>query len=74
MSNLDFIEPGDWPVSSPYLKLLWSALENIACSKRHYNLESPKTSLERAVANLPMDFPLKSSDDWPKRSKALCKS
>lgn len=74
----DFIKADDWPSSSPDLNpldyKLWSVLEDIACSKRLHNLESLKISLERAVANFPMDVVRKSIDDWPERLKACVKA
>ncbi|XP_045457904.1 uncharacterized protein LOC123668157 [Melitaea cinxia] len=65
-SVLDFIRVEDWPSSSPDLNpldfKLWSVLEDMACSKRHGDIESLKKSLERAVAKFPLETVRKSID------------
>ncbi|XP_045449594.1 uncharacterized protein LOC123658195 [Melitaea cinxia] len=55
---LDF-RAEDWSSSSSDLNLLdydlWSVLENMACSKCHYNLGFLKQSIQLAVKNFPME-------------------
>ncbi|XP_026331397.1 uncharacterized protein LOC113238779, partial [Hyposmocoma kahamanoa] len=58
--EIDFIRHEDWPSSSPDLNPLdykiWQHLEEKACSKPHPNLESLKTSLIKAAADIDMDL------------------
>lgn len=74
----DFIKADDWPSASPDLNpldyKLWSVLEDMACSKRHPNIESLKKSLEAAVTKFPMETVRKSIDEWPDRLKACVKA
>ncbi|RVE44371.1 hypothetical protein evm_010992 [Chilo suppressalis] len=60
--------------SSPGLRPLdykiWQHLEEKACSKPHPNLESLKTSLIKAAADIDMDLVSAAIDDWPRRLKA----
>ncbi|CAK1585984.1 unnamed protein product [Parnassius mnemosyne] len=72
--EIDIIRREDWPSSSPDLNPLdykiWQHLEEKACSKPHPNLESLKTSLIKAAADIDMDFVRAAIDDWPCRLKA----
>nr|BAG15923.1 transposase [Bombyx mandarina]BAG15924.1 transposase [Bombyx mandarina]BAG15925.1 transposase [Bombyx mandarina] len=72
--EIDFIRHEDWPSSSPDLNPLdykiWQHLEEKACSKLHPNLESLKTSLIKAAADIDMDLVRAAVDDWPRRLKA----
>ncbi|RVE41612.1 hypothetical protein evm_013738 [Chilo suppressalis] len=72
--EIDFIRQEDWPSSSPDLSPLdykiWQHLEEKACSKPHPNLESLKTSLIKAAADIDMDLVRAAIDDWPRRLKA----
>ncbi|RVE44259.1 hypothetical protein evm_011102 [Chilo suppressalis] len=69
--EIDFIRHEDWPSSSPDLSPLdykiWQHLEEKACSKPHPNLESLKTSLIKAAADIDMDLVRAAIDDWPRR-------
>lgn len=42
----------------------------MVCSKKHNHIESLKSALEAAVANIQMDVVRKSIDEWPKRLMA----
>ncbi|CAG4965528.1 unnamed protein product [Parnassius apollo] len=72
--EIDFIRHEDWPSSSPDLHPLdykiWQHLEEKACSKPHPNLESLKTSLIKAAADIDMDLVRAAIDDCPRRLKA----
>ncbi|RVE46422.1 hypothetical protein evm_008956 [Chilo suppressalis] len=72
--EIDFIRHEEWPSSSPDLSPLdykiWQHLQEKACSKRHPNLESLKTSLIKAAADIDMDLVRAAIDDWPRRLKA----
>ncbi|RVE41042.1 hypothetical protein evm_014306 [Chilo suppressalis] len=72
--EIDFIRHEDWPSSCPDLSPLdykiWQHLEEKACSKPHPNLESLKTSLIKAAADIDMDLVRAAIDDWPRRLKA----
>ncbi|CAK1587638.1 unnamed protein product [Parnassius mnemosyne] len=76
--EIDFIRHEDWPSSSPDLNPLdykiWQHLEEKACSKPHPNLESLKTSLIKAAADIDMDLVRAAIDDWPRRLKACIKN
>ncbi|RVE54275.1 hypothetical protein evm_001102 [Chilo suppressalis] len=65
--EIDFIRHDDWPSSSPDLSPLdykiWQHLEEKACSKPHPNLESLKTSLIKAAADIDMDLVRAAIDD-----------
>jgi len=54
-----FISAEDWPSGSPDLKALdyklWAVLEDMACRKRHINLDSLKRSLVKATAEIPLE-------------------
>ncbi|RVE54604.1 hypothetical protein evm_000725 [Chilo suppressalis] len=64
----------DWPSSSPDLSPLdykiWQHLEEKAFSKPHPNLESLKTCLIKAAADIDMDLVRAAIDDWSHRLKA----
>jgi hypothetical protein len=49
----------DWPLESPDLNplnyKLWAVLKNMACRKRHNNLDSLKRSLVKAAAEIPLE-------------------
>jgi len=53
-----FISAEDWPSGSPDLKprdyIFWVVLEDIACQKRHNNLDSLERPLVKAVAEIPL--------------------
>ncbi|RVE44681.1 hypothetical protein evm_010700 [Chilo suppressalis] len=72
--EIDFIQHEDWPSSSPDLSPLdykiWQHLEEKACSKPCPNLESLKTSLIKAAADIDMDLVRAAIDYWPRRLKA----
>ncbi|RVE41665.1 hypothetical protein evm_013679 [Chilo suppressalis] len=72
--EIDFIRHEDWSSSSPDLSPLdykiWQHLEEKAYSKPHPNLESLKTSLIKAAADIYMDLVHAPIDDWPRRLKA----
>src|SRR5713101_4002837 len=67
----DFISTNDWPAGSPDLKpldyKLWSELENMACRKRHLNIDSLKSSLINAMSHFPIRCVRDSIDAWPLR-------
>jgi hypothetical protein len=52
-----FISVEDWPSGSPDLNALdyklWAVLEDMACRKRHNNLDSLKRSLMKVAAEIP---------------------
>ena len=70
---LDFISTSDWPFASLDLNLLdyklWSNLQEMACKKRHSNIESLKRSLQKATADFPVDVLHNSINEWPQRLK-----
>jgi len=41
--------------STPWECILWAVLEDMACQKRHNNLDSLKRSLEKAAAEIPLE-------------------
>lgn len=69
-----FIADEDWPSGSPDLNpleyRLWSVLEEMACKKRHDDLDSLKRSLEKAAAEIPMETVRAAIAEWPNRLKA----
>ena len=69
----DFISTSDWPSASPDLNpldyKLWSKLQEMACKKRHPNIDSLKRSLRKAAADFPLDVVRNSIDEWPQRLK-----
>jgi hypothetical protein len=54
-----FISAEDWPSGSPHLNpldyKLWAVLEDMACQKRHNNVDSLKRSLVKAAAEIPLE-------------------
>jgi len=54
-----FISAEDWPSGSPDLNRwdykLWAVLEDMACQKRHNNLDSLKRSLMKAAEEIPLE-------------------
>jgi len=71
-----FIGAEDWPSRSSYLKprdyKLWAVLEDIACQKRHTNnnLDSLKSSLVKAAAEIPLETMRAAIAEWPERLEA----
>jgi hypothetical protein len=69
-----FISAEDWPTGSPDLNPLdhkqWAVLEDMACRKRHNNLESLKRSLVKAAAEIPLETVHAAIAEWPERLKA----
>jgi len=61
-----FISAEYWPSGSPDLNpldyKLWAVLEDVACRKRHNNVDSLKRSPMKAAAEIPLE--------WPERLKA----
>jgi len=53
-----FISAEDWPSETPDLNpldyKLWAVLGDMACRKRHNNLDSLKRSLLKATAEIPL--------------------
>jgi hypothetical protein len=73
-----FISPEDWPSWSPDLKplyyKLWTVLEDLACQRRHNNLDSLKRSLVKAAVEIPLETLRASIAEWPERLKACVES
>lgn len=73
-----FIRAEDWPSGSPDLNpldyCLWSLLEQKACSKPHRNVEALKTSLTKAVAEIPLETLRTAIDDFIPRLKLCVKA
>ena len=69
-----FISAEDWPSGSPDLNpvdyKLWAVLEDLACQKRHNNLDSLKRSLVKAAAEIPLETVRTAIAEWPKHLKA----
>ena len=69
-----FISAEDWPSGSPDLKTLdyelWAFLEDMACRKRHNNLEGLKRSLVKAATYFPLETVRVAIAPWTKRLKA----
>jgi hypothetical protein len=69
-----FISAEIWPSGSPDLSpldyRLWAVLEDKACQKRHNNLDSLKTSLVKAVADIPLETVRAAIVEWPESLKA----
>ena len=69
----DFISTRDWSSASPNLNCLdlklWSNLQEMACKRRHPNIESLKRSLRKAGADFLTDVLRNSIDGWPQRLK-----
>ena len=64
-----FVSAEDWPSGSPDLNppdyKLWAVLEDMACQKRHNNLDSVK-----AAAEIPLETVRAAKAEWPERLKA----
>jgi len=71
---LAFISAEDWPSWSPELNprdyKLWAVLEDMACQKRHNNLDSLKRSLVKAAAEIPLKMVRATIAEWPEHLKA----
>ncbi len=56
---LDFIRTYDWTFASPDFNpldyTLWDQLQEMACSKSHYSVESLKASLRKAEKESPLE-------------------
>ena len=63
-----------WPSGSPYLNpwdyKLWTVLEDMACRKRHNNLDSLKTPLVKAAAEISLETARAVIAEWSERLKA----
>ncbi len=55
------------PDLNPLDYKIWWELEEMACQKRHPNVESLKRALVKAAAKFPMAKIRESIDDWPQR-------
>jgi len=68
-----FISAEDWPSGipdlSPWGYELWALMEDMACQKRHNNLDSLKTSLVKAAAEIPLETVRAAIAEWPERLK-----
>jgi len=69
-----FIRAENWPSGSPDLKpldyKLWAVLEDMACQKRHNNLDSLKRSIVKAAAEILLETVRAAIAEWPERLKA----
>jgi hypothetical protein len=69
-----FISAEDWPSGSPDLNprdyKLWAVLEDMACQKRHNNLDSLKRSIVKAAAEIPMETVRAAIAEWTESLKA----
>jgi len=69
-----FISAEDWPSGSPDLNpldyKLWAVLEDMACQKRHNNLDSLKRSLVKGEAEIPLEAVRAAVAEWPESLKA----
>jgi hypothetical protein len=69
-----FFRAEDWPSGSPDLNprdyKLWVVLEDMACRKRHNNLDSMKRFLVKAAAEIPLQTVRAAIAEWPERLKA----
>jgi hypothetical protein len=70
---LAFISAEDWPSASPDLNpldyKLQAVLEDMACQK-HHNLDSLKSSLMKAAAEIPLKTVRAAIVEWPEHLKA----
>jgi len=68
-----FISAEDWPLGSPDLNpldyKLWAVLEDMACRKRHNNLDSLMRFLVKAAAEIPLETVRGAIVEWPERLK-----
>ena len=69
-----FISAADWPSGSPDLNprdyKLWAVLEDMACQKRHNNLDSFKRPLVEAAAETSLETVSAAIAVCPERLKA----
>jgi hypothetical protein len=69
-----FISAEDWPSRSPDLNhrdyKFWVVLEDMACQKRHNNLDSMKRSLVKTAAEIPLETVRAAIAEWPEHLKA----
>ena len=69
-----FISAEDWPSGSPDLNprdyKLWAVLEDMACQKRHNNLDSLQRSLMKAAAEITLETVRAAIAEWPECLKA----
>jgi hypothetical protein len=69
-----FISTKDCPSGGPDLKpldhKLWAVLEDMACRKRHNNLDSLKRYLANAAAEIPLETVHAVIAEWPECLKA----
>ena len=69
-----FISAEVWPSGSPDLNprdhKLWAVLEDMACQKRHNNLDSLKRSLMKAAAEIALETVRAAIAEWPELLKA----
>jgi hypothetical protein len=68
-----FISAEDWPSGSPDLNPrdyeLWAVLEDMACRKRHNNLDILKRSLVKPAAEIRLEPLHAAIAEWPKLLK-----
>jgi len=66
--------PRIWPSGNPDLNpldyKLWAVLGDVACRKRHNNVESVKRSLVKAEAETPLETVRTAIAEWPEHLKA----
>jgi hypothetical protein len=71
---LAFISAEDWPSGSPDLNpldyKLWAVLEDMACRKRHNNLDSLKRFLVKVATEIPLETVRAAIAEWPECLKA----
>ncbi len=74
MENVpDFIAINEKPTESSNLNLLdylswnYNYLEEVACARRRTNWATLKTSIVKAVQQIPLNTICESIDDWPRR-------
>jgi len=71
---LAFISTEDWPLGNPDFNpwdyKLWAVLEDMACQKRHNNLDSLKRSLMKVAAEIPLETVRAMIAEWLERLKA----
>jgi len=69
-----FIIAEVWPSENPDLNprdyKLWAVLEDMACQKRHNNLDSRKRSLVKVAAEILLETVCAAIAEWPERLKA----
>jgi hypothetical protein len=69
-----FISAGDWPSDSPDINppdyTFWADVEDMACQRRHNNLDSLKRSVVKAATENPLETVRAAIAEWPERLKA----